>query len=52
MPFNMMNSHKRYPLTQVDAFEGELKKIVEQHGGVWSAEAEEYFLSNAPSITE
>ena len=45
-------SHKRYPLTEVEAFEGELKEIVERNGGVWSAEAEEYFLKNAPSITE
>ena len=45
-------SHKRHPLTEVEAFEGELKEIVKKHGGVWNAEAEEYFLQNTPSITE
>ena len=50
-------SGKRYPLTKVDEFDGkcgqleqELSAIVDKNGGVWSREAEQYFLENAPAI--
>ena len=51
-------THKKYPLTSVDQvggnadsqFEQELKQIIERHGGIWSLEAEQYFLENAPDI--
>lgn len=50
-------SQKCYPRTAVDtlgqgteAWEAELAGIVEKHGGVWNAEAERYFLANAPEI--
>ena len=50
-------SQKKYPLTPVDAidggeFEQELKKIVEKNNGIWTLEAERYFLDNAPNIEE
>lgn len=50
-------SGKSYPLTAVDAFgekcgqfEKELVAIVDKNGGVWSLEAERYFLENAIDI--
>ena len=50
-------SGKSYPLTAVDAFgekcgqfEKELAAIVDKNGGVWSLEAERYFLENATDI--
>lgn len=51
-------THKKFPLTEVDKFDekdenkyiGELKKIVERNGNLWSAEAERYFIQNAPEI--
>lgn len=51
-------SQKCYPRTAVnelgqqteEAWETELQKIIEKHGGVWNAEAEKYFLANAPEI--
>ena len=29
-----------------------LEEIIQRHGGIWSAEAEKYFLQNAPEIQE
>lgn len=51
-------THHKFPLTEVDKIEkiGEnkfiedLKPILEQHGNLWSAEAERYFISNAPKL--
>lgn len=53
-------TQKKYPLTPVDQvgeesdgqFEQKLKNIVENNGGIWCQEAEEYFLANAPAIEE
>ena len=49
-------SQKNYPITDVGEFAGTgameaaLKEIVAKHGGLWSAEAEAYFLENCPDI--
>jgi hypothetical protein len=51
-------THKKFPLTEVDKFDEkaddkyikELKTIVERNGNLWSAEAERYFIQNAPEI--
>ena len=48
-------SQKNYPITDVQTFAGgkfeqTLKAIVETHGGLWSAEAEKYFLEHCPEI--
>ncbi len=49
-------SQKRYPITDVEQFEGQddfhktLRRLVEEHGGLWNGEAEAYFLENCPSI--
>ena len=48
-------SQKNYPITDVQNFaEGEmeqtLKAIVEKHNGLWSAEAESYFLEHCAEI--
>ncbi|MBP7858744.1 MAG: zinc-binding dehydrogenase, partial [Anaerostipes sp.] len=51
-------THKKFPLTEVDKFDEnsddeyirELKSIVERNGNLWSAEAERYFIQNAPEI--
>lgn len=49
-------SQKNYPITDVQEFSGSgameavLKEIVERHNGLWSAEAEAYFLENCPDI--
>lgn len=53
-------SQKRYPLTSVDAFgqndntefTAKLQEIIREQGGIWSREAEKYFLENAPEIQE
>lgn len=51
-------SHKRYPLTEVETLKGntgleaELQSIIEKYDGIWSAEAEEYFLQHAPGVEE
>lgn len=51
-------THREFPLTEVDnlseisdneIIEG-LRPILEKHGHLWSAEAEAYFLENAPEI--
>ena len=51
-------THREFPLTEVDnlgeisdnkIIEG-LRPILEKHGHLWSAEAETYFLENAPEI--
>lgn len=49
---------QKFPLTEVDKFDEnsddeyirELKSIVERNGNLWSAEAERYFIQNAPGI--
>ena len=48
-------SQKNYPITDVNTFAGgefeqTLKAIVEKHNGLWSAEAESYFLEHCPEI--
>lgn len=48
-------SQKNYPITDVQTFgdgqmEQQLKAIVEKHNGLWSAEAEQYFLEHCPDI--
>ncbi|WP_275443124.1 zinc-binding dehydrogenase [Petralouisia muris] len=49
-------SQKHYPVTDVQAFLGQdsmeaaLKELVAKHDGLWSAEAEAYFLENCPDI--
>ena len=48
-------SQKNYPITDVNtfsggAFEQTLREIVEKHNGLWSAEAESYFLEHCPAI--
>ena len=48
-------SQKNYPITDVQTFsDGEmeqtLKAIVEKHNGLWSAEAESYFLEHCAEI--
>ena len=48
-------SQKNYPITDVQTFSGSefeqtLKAIVEKHNGLWSAEAESYFLEHCPEI--
>jgi threonine dehydrogenase-like Zn-dependent dehydrogenase len=49
-------SQKNYPLTDVQQFSGEtemerhLKELVEQNNGLWSAEAESYFLKHSTDI--
>ena len=48
-------SQKNYPITDVTTFSGgefqqTLKAIVEKHNGLWSAEAENYFLEHCPEI--
>lgn len=48
-------SQKNYPIRDITefsdgAFEVELHAIVEKHGGLWSAEAEAFFLENCPDI--
>ena len=48
-------SQKNYPITDVQTFSGSefeqtLKEIVEKHNGLWSAEAESYFLEHCPEI--
>lgn len=52
-------SQKNYPLVPVEElknksgeFEKELAAIVEENGGIWCKEAEEFFLKNAPEIQE
>ncbi|MDD3185135.1 MAG: zinc-binding dehydrogenase [Anaerostipes sp.] len=51
-------THKKFPCVEVDKlgeiseneFIENLEKIVEKHDHLWSAEAEAYFLENAPNI--
>lgn len=48
-------SQKNYPITDVNTFAGgefeqTLKAIVEKHNGLWSAEAESYFLEHCAEI--
>ena len=48
-------SQKNYPITDVQNFadgemEQELKAIVEKHNGLWSAEAEKFFLEHCAEI--
>ena len=51
-------THRKFPLTEVDKLseisDNKLKEglgpILEKHGHLWSAEAEAYFLENAPEI--
>ena len=48
-------SQKNYPITDVQElsggeFEQTLAAIVEKHNGLWSAEAERYFLEHCPEI--
>ena len=48
-------SQKSYPITDVQQFpagelEQALAEIVEKHNGLWSAEAERYFLEHCPEI--
>ena len=48
-------SQKNYPITDVNTFSGgefqqKLKELVEKHDGLWSAEAESYFLEHCPEI--
>ena len=48
-------SQKYYPITDVQSFSGgefeqQLRAIVEKHNGLWSAEAESYFLEHCPEI--
>ena len=48
-------SQKNYPITDVQNFadgemEQQLKAIVEKHNGLWSAEAETYFLEHCADI--
>jgi len=48
-------SQKNYPITDVNTFSGgefeqTLKAIVDKHNGLWSAEAEQYFLEHCPEI--
>ena len=48
-------SQKNYPITDVNTFAGgefeqTLKEIVEKHNGLWSAEAERYFLEHCAEI--
>jgi len=51
-------SHKNFPITPVEdmgkscdcELQKALKEIIEKHGGIWSAEAEEYFLAHAENI--
>lgn len=49
-------SQKNYPITDVQKFSGansmeaELQELVNKHHGLWSAEAEAYFLKNCPDI--
>jgi hypothetical protein len=49
-------SQKNYPITDVQQFSGEtemerhLKELVEQNNGLWSAEAESYFLEHSKNI--
>lgn len=51
-------THRKFPLTEVDnlseisdnKFIEGLRPILEKHGHLWSAEAETYFLENAPEI--
>ena len=48
-------SQKNYPITDVQTFSGgefeqTLKAIVEKNNGLWSAEAESYFLEHCPEI--
>jgi len=48
-------SQKNYPITDVQNFsdgemEQKLKEIVAKHGGLWSAEAESYFLAHCAEI--
>ncbi len=53
-------SQKSYPLSSVEdmmkddnnEFAKGLKAILEKSGGIWNAEAEKYFLANAPEIQE
>ena len=48
-------SQKNYPITDVQNFSGgefeqTLKAIVERHNGLWSAEAEKFFLLHCADI--
>lgn len=51
-------SHKRFPITPVEEMgkncdcemQKALKEIIAKHGGIWSAEAEAYFLAHAENI--
>lgn len=44
---------KSFPLTALNHLEdAELQAIVDRHHGIWSAEAEQYFLSHAAQITD
>lgn len=49
-------SQKNFPLTDVQTFTGEdsvttaLKELVAKNNGLWSAEAETYFLEHCPNI--
>lgn len=48
-------SQKNYPITDVNEFangemETKLREIVAKHDGLWSAEAESFFLENCPDI--
>lgn len=51
-------SQHSFPLTdvggfgQADEFHTELSRIVEKNGGVWTKEAEEYFMANAPKMCD
>ncbi|HAK45008.1 MAG TPA: L-sorbose 1-phosphate reductase [Spirochaeta sp.] len=55
----LIYNHKKMPLTAIadfaelgktDSFFGELAKLAELNGGLWSVEAEKYLLSNADNI--
>lgn len=48
-------SGKKFPVTDISAlsssgFEADLRKLVEENGGLWNSKAEAYFLEHAPEI--
>lgn len=49
-------SGKKFPMADVNDFDSdsefqkELKRLVEEHGGLWNGEAEKYFLEHAEDI--
>jgi threonine dehydrogenase-like Zn-dependent dehydrogenase len=55
----LIYTHKKMPLTAItdfaekgktNPFYAELARMAESHGGLWSKEAEDYLLANAPDI--